>query len=312
MKILAKLFGIFKSASLLQPVLTIVLIGLIGILIANQGWFSNSSGDENTVKVEFKEVSFDRAVDKYLTSTYRVYARGSIFVKAGTTTVTEEDQQNQNNPTNVPPQSLSEEQVEIDEQDQNPEDTTDSTTDNKEVIEVVEQEYENHFFYIQNGEVKKFEYTAFGDKKGLVAKNRNEVYLVSDSEGAYVACKPNQNQSSSADPITNLCLSTYDVIQDSFPLTQLLKEYKEEKFIPKKIAGNVYQGTWSHPRYTGGEIRDVILSLNSQTELFERFAIVNDFIDRKSELSFEFKEIESIDSILEIPDSYEKLELNSP
>lgn len=276
MKILKRL----SKNNLLQPLLLFVLVILVGFLIFRSASFGQGNNkQDNTQKLTVRNISFESATENFLKNSYEIYTKGSILVKTPV----------------VPNRSIE------------PGAETQS-----EKIEVIDQKYDDLFFNVVKGEVKTFSIDRFGDNRSIVSRSQKELFVVDHGSQVYFECTSGatQEDSTPTQDLSGLCTATYETLQESLPLVPLLKDYKESKFIPEQKAFNIYEGKWKNEKYTGGEVRSIVIQIDSDNGLFSSFNIVNDFTDIPSQVYFDYKETSerNIDAESDIPADYKRVE----
>lgn len=283
------MFQVIKKIrpSFIQPILTIVLIVLVGFLIYRDfgGDFFKTEENNSSEKVELKEVDFETIYQNYLENNFEIYTRGYFLAEA----------------IQEPNKNFS----------QDPAIT--STPEIDKNIEFIRQSYDNHFFYVEKGKVIRLNKNEVGSSTGIISLSPAEVYLVSDDKASYIECKPSGEEITnlSTEDFNELCLATYETVQDIFPLSSLLIDYKDGKFNPIKKATNVYEGLWSHPKFTEGQSRSIIIQLDGSTQTIKRIRILSRIPEVYSEVTFDFKVKEDLNSYKTIPEGYKKIDLDT-
>lgn len=271
--------SIIKSSSI-QPILTVILVGVLAVLIFQ--FSSKSNKPSETLKEIAREVSFEEASNKFLTSSLQVYTRGSVFSKGKDEVLP--------TPTEDP---------------ENPVTQTPIPTPTNTKIQIAENKYNDIFFLIQNSAVKRIDTDSFGKSDSRFFNDKSELVLLNNTDKIYKTYA-----SPSPDDKDNSILyrSTQELFNEFFPLIPLLKEYKEGKFNPVERSYNLYSGKWQHPFFTSGEVTDVFLETDPTSGIFRSITIVHTFTKTQSRIFFDFKQKEINLDTYKIPQGYTKTE----
>jgi hypothetical protein len=253
-----KRFTLPKS-NLVQPILTVVLIGLLIVLVV------------------YRKVSFDEASKKFETGSYEIYTRGSLLVKKIPTATQVDPSQKQS--------------------------TTEKT------VEFEENPYNNLFFYTNSGQVKRLDVKTNGEDVTYFHTPKNEVVIMNVPTKTYTVYPVPDDSEKKAIEVFN---GINNVIQSTFPLIPLLKEYREGKFNPVEKSQNLYTGQWQHPLFTSGEVLDVFIETDTDTGLFKSFNVTQNVQAPASRIFFDFKVLENPTNIYNIPTGYTEVPVKTP
>lgn len=272
-----KIRGILKKMTVIQPILTLVLIGLTVALVFQ--FFGKSSAGKNPNYTEIsKDLPFETAVNNYFNGSFEVYTRGSLVTKSDASTVL---------------------------QSSAPTPTINSLAPSGTTIKAVENRYDDHFFFMEKGSVKRLDIRTYGQNESIFYNGKGEIVNMSNTAKAYTVSPIPADTDARAKV---LYLSYNNIFQNYFPLVPLLKDYKEGKFNPIKRSTNIYSGKWKHALYTSDEIVDVIVQTEPETGLFRSFIVANSFTTTPSQIYFDFKNYDPKQQLDSIPSDYQKIE----
>jgi hypothetical protein len=266
-----------KRMSLIQPILTTVLIGLVIILVFQ--FFGDDTKNNNSGYQEIsKAVSFEEAVAKFQSGSFEVYTRGTLVVKNDRSASSLIKSNVSGSPTPTPSVSTS---------------------------SAVENPYEDLFFFVNNGQVKRLDIRTYGQNESIFYNKSNEIVNLSNTAKAYTV-NPIPPES---DKTASLAYQAYyNVLQSYFPLIPLIKDFQAGKFNPTLRSTNLYSGKWKHYLYTSDEVVDVIIQTEPETGLFRSFIVANSFTSTPSQIYFDFKSYDSNQAIDNIPVDFKKLD----
>lgn len=266
------------KASVIQPVLTFVLIILLVVMVTQffGGKFSNNNA---SVKRELtRKVTFDSAAAKYTSTSYEAYTRGSLLVK-----------------------NTQRASIDIGNKSINPQATTQPSA-----IGATENKYDDLFFVLDNGLVKKLDFKTFGQNESLFFDKKDQIIFVSNTNSAYSLYPVPAETEKDA---LLLFSSTRQMLQEVFPLVSLIRDYKDGKFNPVERATNLYSGKWKHALFTSDEITDVFLETDPYTGLFSSFTVAHGFANVTSRIVFDFKPLKIDESIFSVPNGFTQVPL---
>jgi hypothetical protein len=268
-------------AAVLQPVLTIILVILLGALIFQftNGRFSSSSGLPSYREVS-KTVSFDNAVDKFLDGSYSIYTQGSLIVKNNTEQLKSDNKSLQPSPTDI--------------------------NAAEKVIKATENKYDNLFFFVDRGVVKKLDHKSYSQNESLFLNSKNEIIYMSNLKKEYIVYPEPENLDENNSLVYQ---STKQIFYDLMPLISIIKDYKEGKFIPVERATNLYSGKWKHPIFTSNDVNEIFIETDPTNGNFRSLSIVHPFSSVPSQIFFNFKpETQSVD-LDTIPQGYKQIQI---
>jgi hypothetical protein len=268
-----KIPGFLKKASVIQPILTLVLIGLI-IAMGFQFFGNRANSNDPQYKEISKNLSFDEAVRKFTTGTYEIYTRGTLITKSDRSTAINSQ------PSKTPTPSVAS-------------------------VTAVENSYEDLFFFVQNGAVRRVDIRTYGQNESIFYNSKGEIVNLSNTAKAYTV----NPIPAETDINASLAYQAYsNVLQSYFPLIPIIKDYQAGKFTPVLRSNNLYSGKWKHFLYTSDEVVDVIIQTEPETGLFRSFLVANSFTTTPSQIYFDFRVYSSTSAIDAIPADYKKLE----
>jgi hypothetical protein len=260
------MFDFFKKPNIMQGVLTLVLIGLLAFLAFS--FFSNKDSDPSQLQQVTRTITFEEAATKYLNGSYEVYTRGSLLIK-------------KQNITNFAPNGAP------------------LSTVTPSSVEVVQNQYNDIFFYLDKGNLRRINYTSFGQNFSLIVNEQDQIVTLDNKSKTYF------NYSEPKDDKEKLVyFGQKEVLKNLLPLVPLLEDYRNGKFIPAQRANNLYSGKWQHPLFTNGEIVDITIQLDFVTGLFRVMTIPQPYTTNPSEIFFDFREQTNINDLMKIPADY--------
>lgn len=266
--------------SSIQPILTLVLVGLLLLLVFRSSLFS--SRDNDSTSSEYREVSrkvtFDEAKELYYEKNYKINTKGNLLV----------ENQNETEPSDT--KSI------------NPE-RKDNSPGN--VVNAVENRYDDMFFYTINGHVKRFDVITYGQNESLFLAQNGSIVYVSNTANAYSRYPVPAEDQKEAVQFFN---STRSTLKEILPLSPLLQDYANGTFTPIERDVNLYSGKWKHSLFTSNEVVDVYLQTDPVSGMFRSINIVHSFVPQPSAIYFDYVELETLDSIDSIPDEYKEVE----
>lgn len=268
----------FFNPSIFQPILTVILIGFLLVLgfqlIQNRN--KSSSTNESQIRELTQKISFEDAVNNYYNGKFNVLTNGSLFVRADNSAL---------NLTNLS-SSLS---------------PTPSVTE----ISLVENKYDNLFFVVDKGELKRIDAKSYGLNSSLFFNRKGEIVFLDHSTKKFTLYKvPDDSEN---DAVTLFESTKLAFEEKLFPLSALLNDYKEQKFNPVERAFNVYSGKWINPIYTDNRMVDVVLQTDPLTGVFSAMFITSS--NPPSTIYFDFRKVDSLENYDQIPEDYENIEL---
>lgn len=277
-----KFFKFFSKASIIQPILSLILIGVLVVLVVQFFIGKRSDANDTSLRQLTRKVTLDEAVNKYMGNSYESYTQGSLIVKNSKNFSSEADK-------SIDPQKASE-----------PSPTSVNATENK---------YDDMFFTLDKGQIKKLDLRSYGQNETLFFNEKGEIVFQSNSDKTYSIYPIPAEGEKDAQLLFD---STKQLMQDLYPLGALIRDYKAGKFNPVERAVNVYSGKWQHPLFTSGEIVDVFVELNPVNGLFTSFSVVHSFTSTPSRIFFDFKPLtQDLNSILKVPGDYKQVELKT-
>jgi hypothetical protein len=272
-----KFLRVLAKPSIIQPILSVVLILMLVLLIFQFVDSRNGAKDSASLRQLSRKVTFDDAVNKYLSGTYESYTRGSLLVKNASLQSTESinPQNNSTQPTSV------------------------TATENK---------FDDLFFIIDKGNIRKLDLKTFGQNESLFFNDKGEIVFLSNTDKSYSVYPVPAEGEKDAEL---LFTSTKQMMQDLYPLVAVIRDYKDGKFNPVERAANIYSGKWQHVLFTSNEIVDVYLETNPTNGLFTSITITHQFTSSPSAIYFDFKDTKDMSSALQVPSGYKNVELKT-
>jgi hypothetical protein len=266
----------FNRSNIIQPILTVVLIALLGFLVYRFGFSKNQNGsDGTTLRQVNRKVSLDQAISKYLDNSYEIYTRGVLFVK------------NAQDTNGVNPEK--------------------ATVTPSAQVAVTQNEY-NYFFYTDKGTIHRLDYKNLGKNESLFKDSKGNLVFVDNVSKSYTVYPlPDESETK----VVEFFKGTDQVLQETFPLTALIKDYKAKKFNPVEESTNTFVGKWQHQLFTSNEVVTVIIQTDPSNELFRKMRIVHGFIQTPSDLSFDFIKTDNVKELNIIPAGYTEIALKS-
>lgn len=253
----------------LQPLLTIGLLAGIFLLLFRGPFIDLNNTD--TIRILDSEVNFGDVVKLFLTNTYEVVTKGSIYVK--------------------------------------------SKDANSDKLKLIENRYDDLFFIIHEGRIKRINMKTVGIDISLYLDNQNDslVELNHASKEYRVYSFNSQNNQENKvqnNNVNNNLHETYLLLlrysfSEILPLMPLVEDYRTGKIHPMKRSKNVYTIKWRHSTFTSDEACEVVISLESKNSTFKSISITN--TTPPSVLYFDFRSIDSLESYLNIPQDYTKV-----
>jgi hypothetical protein len=265
---------IFKRIGF-QPILTVILI-LILILFTYQ-IFSTRQYNDVIQQIDLvKRVSFDKAAQNFLNNDYEVFTRGALYVKDRRRQDINPNNQSQANP--VPSVNT---------------------------IQLIETKYEDVFFFVQKGKVIRVDAKSFGINGSLFFNRNGEIISLDNVEKLFTRYPVPAEDEKEALQLFAGVRETFE--SNIFPLTPLIKDYTEKKFNPIEnfATPNIYTGKWQHPVYTGNEVFNVVIRIDSNREIFD--AMIISGTEPASQLFFDFIKSENFENYDAIPADYKEV-----
>jgi len=267
------LFKNFFKSGAFQPVLTLVLIALM-IVLAIQLLGNNNSKNNTTDEVReiSRRVSFEEAANNYFNGTYNVLTNGSLYVRDfSNTSIT------------GTPQLTS----------------TPSVTD----IPIVENKFDNIFFIMDKGSLKRVDAKSYGLNSSLFFNRKGEIVFMDNSNKQYTLYKVPAD--TEKDAVTLFSSTDLAFKQRLFPLSTLLSDYNDKKYNPVERAYNVYSGKWTNASFTDGKTVDVTIQTDPVSGVISAMSIAS--TNPPSVIYFEFRKLDSVSNYDDIPSDFKSL-----
>jgi len=269
--------NVLKSGAF-QPILTVILIGFLLVfafqLVQNRN--NSASSSESQIRELTQKIKFEDAVNNYYGGKFNVLTNGSLFVRAN------------NSALNVTNPSLSS-----------------SPTPSVTEVPIVENKYDNLFFVMDKGELKRIDAKSFGLNSSLFFNRKGEIVFLDNSSKKFTLYKVPAD--SEKDAVTLFSSTELAFKEKLFPLSALLKDYKDEKFNPVERAYNVYSGKWTNPVYTDSRMVDVVLQTDPLTGVFSAMFIASS--NPPSTIYFDFRKVDSLENYDQIPADYQSVDV---
>jgi hypothetical protein len=276
-----KVTDVFKNAKVFQPILTLVLVGLLLVMIFQfAGNDTSNSPNDPEYKEVYRAVTFDEAARKYLAGSFEVFTRGSVISRSG----------------EIPLTQIKSE----------PNATTTPTTSVTPKPDAYENSYDDLFFYIDKNSVKRLDVKSYGQNASIFVNGKGEIMYLDNSARAYTMYPlPDDSETK-----VKLWYEAYKgAVQMFFPFTSLMKDYQDGKFNPVERATNVYSGKWKHDFFTSGDVVDVILQTEPETGLFRSFTVASSATPTPTTIYFDFKSYDAAATLTTVPEGYTAVEL---
>lgn len=269
-----KSFGGFVRELGIQPILTVVLI--IIILFFAIYFFQSGNNNQAVQEVDLtKKLSFEDAVNNFLSNDYEVYTQGVLYVKS------KESQDINTSVQSTPTPSVTQ-------------------------ISLVENKYDDVFFLLQNGKVVKIDAKTFGINGSIFFNQKGNLVFLDNVQKQYTLYKvPADTEKDAVDLFAGVKAA---MDQNIFPLTPLINDYKDKKFNPTLYSTaipNIYTGKWQHPVYTNGEVVTIVIRTDPSSGVFNAMTI--SATNPPSEIYFDFRKKDNIDGFDNIPSNYKSI-----
>jgi hypothetical protein len=264
-----------------QPILTVVLVLLLVVLAVQLLRPGQNNNNADEVRELSRKVSFNEASSSFWDGNYEVYTTGSLYVR--------EDTSLQGLATTPTPLVST---------------PTPSVID----IPIIENKFDGMFFIIEKGVLKRIDTKQAGINASLFFNKKGEIVFMDHANKKYTIYKvPADSEQNAVQLFENTKLAFADRL---FPFSPLLNDAKERKFAPTERAYNVYTGKWTNPVYTQGKTVDVSIQTDPVSGLFNSMYIAS--TNPPSNLSFDFRKLDSIENYDSIPEGYEAIDVPVP
>lgn len=273
-----------KYTDLIQPVFTLIILGIIGFLVFNM--FSGGQAQEQKVIKEiYKIFTFDEMVQNMTTGKLQILTNGVIYFYT--------DQANTPQSQDVSPTNLSVTNSQI----------TNTPTPTKPTT--IERKLDNHYFYTENGNLIRVEDRNFGANNTIFVDKDGSVVVASGLTGKYIRYpEPADDES---EEIKSIFSGMKNFITSIFPIGALIDDYKNEKFFPVERANNIFSGKWRHPLFTSDKVLDVIISIDGATGFVDTMKIAT---VPETSIKFQVRKLTENHDLYFLPQGYKEQELD--
>ncbi len=273
-----------KYTDLIQPLVTLIIVGLIGFLVFNM-FTGGQEQEQRVIKEIYKIFTFDEMVQNMTTGKLQILTNGVIYFYTDNNSASAQTANTQNTSTVTLTQVQS------------------TPSQNKDTL--IERKLDNHYFYIDNGKLIRVEDRNFGANNTIFIDRDGSVVVASGLTGKYIRYpEPADDES---DEIKSIFFGVKNFVTSIYPIGALIDDYKNERFFPVERANNIFSGKWRHPLFTSDKVLNIIISIDGATGFVDTMKIAT---VPETSITFQVRKLTENHDLYFLPQGYKEQELD--